>query len=57
MSNKPKNETEFSAFGIDSIARTLLVLIQHFYNMEEGQKEYEAWQDRNLEKNIYRTEH
>ena len=53
MSNKPKNETEFSAFGIDSIARTLLVLIQHFYNMEEGQKEYEG----NLEKDIYRTEH
>ena len=47
MPNKPKNDTGIPDYVIDSIARTLLPLIQAYYSTQsEGRTE----EDRQLEK-------
>ena len=44
MSRRKKNNTGIPAFEIDSLARALLPAIQAYFETEEGQKEFAAWQ-------------
>ncbi|MDE7348083.1 MAG: hypothetical protein K2N53_00290 [Clostridia bacterium] len=44
MSRRKKNTTGIPDFEIDSLARVLLPAIQTYYETEEGQKEFAAWQ-------------
>jgi hypothetical protein len=52
MSRRKKNTTGIPDFEIDSLARALLPAIQRYFETEEGQREFEAWQtERNLQLN------
>ena len=44
MSRRKKNNTGIPDFEIDSLARALLPAIQAYFETEEGQKEFSAWQ-------------
>lgn len=44
MPRKKKNNTGIPDFEIDSLARALLPAIQQYFETEEGQKEFAAWQ-------------
>ena len=44
MSRRNKNNTGIPDFEIDSLARALLPAIQAYFETEEGQKEFAAWQ-------------
>ena len=44
MSSRKKNNTGIPDFEIDSLARALLPAIQAYFETEEGQKEFAAWQ-------------
>lgn len=44
MSRRKKNNTGIPDFEIDSLARALLPAIQAYFETEEGQKEFAAWQ-------------
>ena len=44
MSRWKKNATGIPDFEIDSLARALLPAIQQLFKMEEGKKEFAAWQ-------------
>ena len=44
MSRRKKNTTGIPDFEIDSLARALLPAIQAYFETEEGQKEFAAWQ-------------
>lgn len=46
MSRRKKlvNNTNIPEYAIETIARILLPDIQAFFESEEGQKEFEAWQ-------------
>ncbi len=45
MSRRKKNTTGIPDFEIDSLARALLPAIQAYFETEEGQREFAAWQD------------
>ncbi len=44
MSRRKKNNTGIPDFEIDSLARALLPAIQAYFETEEVQKEFAAWQ-------------
>ena len=44
MSRRKKSNTGIPDFEIDSLARALLPAIQAYFETEEGQKEFAAWQ-------------
>ena len=44
MSRRKKNNTGIPDFEIDSLARALLPAIQAYFETEERQKEFAAWQ-------------
>ncbi len=44
MSRRKKNNTGIPDFEIDSLARALLPAIQAYFETEEGQREFAAWQ-------------
>lgn len=44
MSRRKKNTTGIPDFEIDSLARALLPAIQAYFETEEGQREFVAWQ-------------
>ena len=44
MSRRKKNTTGIPDFEIDSLARALLPAIQAYFETEEGQREFAAWQ-------------
>lgn len=44
MSRRKKNNTGIPDFEIDSLARALLPAIQAYFETEDGQKEFAAWQ-------------
>ena len=44
MSRRKKNNPGIPDFEIDSLARALLPAIQAYFETEEGQKEFAAWQ-------------
>ena len=44
MSRRKKNTTGIPDFEIDSLARALLTAIQAYFETEEGQREFAAWQ-------------
>ena len=44
MSRRKKNTAGIPDFEIDSLARALLPAIQAYFETEEGQREFAAWQ-------------
>ena len=52
MSRRKKNTTWISDFEIDSLARALLPAIQAYFETEEGQKEFAAWQDERQQRQL-----
>lgn len=44
MSRRKKNTTGIPDFEIDSLARALLPAIQAYFETEEGQRAFAAWQ-------------
>ena len=44
MSRRKKNTTGIPDFEIDHLERALLPAIQAYFETEEGQKEFAAWQ-------------
>ena len=44
MPRKKKNTTGIPDFEIDLLARALLPAIQAYFETEEGQREFAAWQ-------------
>ena len=44
MSRRKKNTTGIPDFEIASLARALLPAIQAYFETEEGQREFAAWQ-------------
>lgn len=52
MSRRKKNNTGIPDFEIDSLARALLPAIQAYFETEEGQKEFEAWQAERQQKQL-----
>jgi len=51
MSRRKKN-TGIPDFEIDSLARALLPAIQAYFENEEGQKEFAAWQAERQQKQL-----
>ena len=52
MSRRKKNNTGIPDFEIDSLARALLPAIQAYFETEEGQKEFAAWQAERQQKQL-----
>ena len=52
MSRRKKNNTGIPDFEIDSLARALLPAIQAYFETEEGQREFKAWQAERQQKQL-----
>ena len=52
MSRRKKNTTEIPDFKIDSLARVLLSVIHAYFETEEGQREFAAWQAERQQKQL-----
>ncbi len=52
MSRRKKNNTGIPDFEIDSLARALLPTIQAYFETEEGQREFKAWQAERQQKQL-----
>ncbi len=52
MSRRKKNTTGIPDFEIDSLARALLPAIQAYFETEEGQREFAAWQAERQQKQL-----
>ncbi len=48
---KPNSGMEIPEYAIESLARSLLPVIQAYYESEEGQKALEEWKEKNPENN------
>ena len=53
MSRRKKNNTGIPDFEIDSLARALLPAIQAYFETEEGQKEFAAWQAERQQRQLH----
>ena len=52
MSRRKKNTTGIPDFEIDSLARALLPAIQAYFETEEEQREFGAWQAKRQQKQL-----
>lgn len=52
MSIRKKNITGIPDFKVDSLARALLPAIQAYFETEEGQREFAAWQAERQQKQL-----
>ncbi len=52
MLRRKKNNTGIPDFEIDSLARALLPAIQAYFETEEGQREFKAWQTERRQKQL-----
>ncbi len=52
MSRRKKNTTGIPDIEIDSLARALLPAIQTYFETEEGQREFKAWQIERQQKQL-----